>query len=221
MPGPFSPHFPSIIPHFLGFFLQFPVFFPLISVVFSPKSRCFLPNSQVFFPNSHFPAELLSLRQRPAGIPGVFSPFPIHSRPFPGVFFPQFPVFFSSNLGVFSPVPRFFSLIPSFHPDFPVELLSLRQRRAEALRELTEAAPGMSEEQLQELRNDIKVSPGSSREFCPDPKGNSSLNPSGIPAPDPVGIPALIALGILTLSPWKFHGIPALILLKFHGNSAP
>ncbi|KAM3653898.1 spermatogenesis-associated serine-rich protein 2-like, partial [Ammospiza maritima maritima] len=37
-----------------------------------------------------------------------------------------------------------------------MELLSLRQRRAEALRELTEAAPGMSEEQLQELRADIK-----------------------------------------------------------------
>ncbi|NXO45854.1 SPAS2 protein, partial [Locustella ochotensis] len=37
-----------------------------------------------------------------------------------------------------------------------MELLALRQRRAEALRELTEAAPGMSEEQLQELRADIK-----------------------------------------------------------------
>ncbi|XP_014118276.1 PREDICTED: spermatogenesis-associated serine-rich protein 2-like [Pseudopodoces humilis] len=37
-----------------------------------------------------------------------------------------------------------------------MELLALRQRRAEALRELTEAAPGMSEEQLLELRADIK-----------------------------------------------------------------
>uniref|UniRef100_A0A8C3U7I2 Uncharacterized protein n=1 Tax=Catharus ustulatus TaxID=91951 RepID=A0A8C3U7I2_CATUS len=37
-----------------------------------------------------------------------------------------------------------------------MELLSLRQRRAEALRLLTEAAPGMSEEQLLELRADIK-----------------------------------------------------------------
>ncbi|XP_039579738.1 spermatogenesis-associated serine-rich protein 2-like, partial [Passer montanus] len=37
-----------------------------------------------------------------------------------------------------------------------MDLLSLRQRRAEALRALTEAAPGMSEEQLQELRADIK-----------------------------------------------------------------
>ncbi|XP_030921437.1 spermatogenesis-associated serine-rich protein 2 isoform X2 [Geospiza fortis] len=37
-----------------------------------------------------------------------------------------------------------------------MDLLSLRQRRAEALRELTEAAPGMSEEQLLELRADIK-----------------------------------------------------------------
>ncbi|XP_063277029.1 spermatogenesis-associated serine-rich protein 2 isoform X2 [Prinia subflava] len=37
-----------------------------------------------------------------------------------------------------------------------MELLSLRQRRAEALRELTEAAPAMSEEQLLELRADIK-----------------------------------------------------------------
>ncbi|XP_068068835.1 spermatogenesis-associated serine-rich protein 2-like [Anomalospiza imberbis] len=37
-----------------------------------------------------------------------------------------------------------------------MDLLSLRQRRAEALRALTEAAPGMSEEQLLELRADIK-----------------------------------------------------------------
>ncbi|XP_077646828.1 spermatogenesis-associated serine-rich protein 2-like [Lonchura striata] len=37
-----------------------------------------------------------------------------------------------------------------------MDLLSLRQRRAEALRALTEAAPAMSEEQLQELRADIK-----------------------------------------------------------------
>ncbi|CAN8178495.1 unnamed protein product, partial [Coccothraustes coccothraustes] len=37
-----------------------------------------------------------------------------------------------------------------------MDLLALRQRRAEALRALTEAAPGMSEEQLQELRADIK-----------------------------------------------------------------
>ncbi|XP_056370966.1 spermatogenesis-associated serine-rich protein 2 [Oenanthe melanoleuca] len=37
-----------------------------------------------------------------------------------------------------------------------MELLSLRQRRAESLRQLTEAAPGMSEEQLLELRADIK-----------------------------------------------------------------
>ncbi|NWT56491.1 SPAS2 protein, partial [Erythrocercus mccallii] len=37
-----------------------------------------------------------------------------------------------------------------------MELLALRQRRAEALWELTEAAPGMSEEQLLELRADIK-----------------------------------------------------------------
>ncbi|XP_014748848.1 PREDICTED: spermatogenesis-associated serine-rich protein 2-like [Sturnus vulgaris] len=37
-----------------------------------------------------------------------------------------------------------------------MELLSLRQRRAESLRALTEAAPAMSEQQLQELRADIK-----------------------------------------------------------------
>ncbi|XP_062366834.1 spermatogenesis-associated serine-rich protein 2 [Cinclus cinclus] len=37
-----------------------------------------------------------------------------------------------------------------------MQLLALRLRRAEALRDLTEAAPGMSEEQLQELRADIK-----------------------------------------------------------------
>ncbi|NWV57069.1 SPAS2 protein, partial [Daphoenositta chrysoptera] len=37
-----------------------------------------------------------------------------------------------------------------------MEILAFRQRRAEALRQLTEAAPGMSEEQLLELRADIK-----------------------------------------------------------------
>ncbi|NWW81197.1 SPAS2 protein, partial [Climacteris rufus] len=37
-----------------------------------------------------------------------------------------------------------------------MEILAFRQRRAEALRKLTEAAPGMSEEQLLELRADIK-----------------------------------------------------------------
>ena len=56
------------------------------------------------------------------------------------------------------------STLPKLWSVFSVEILVSRQKKAEALKKMTDVAVRMSEEQLVELRADIKVS--FSLRFC-------------------------------------------------------